>query len=239
MCNVVDGSVGIGWIAWLVPSGAPSVELFTIIFLGICNMDWQGIGVVITAIGVIVTSFLQFHQYGKNKEIDYKIAKREHEDREKRNADKRAASAIYRELWPLLSEFEGVLRVYVVQPHPLDRAKFISVVYEVVSEGMVSILPIVRKMPIGSIMDFVSELDSKEFVYWESQSDVKAGRARSIMHQLGTDKMMAVRMMNDGVWQGNVVIDFDNVEIDLDAVKAKLYDVRSNIQYILPEIEEE
>lgn len=201
-------------------------------------MDWQGIGVVITAIGVIVTAFLQFYQYGKNKEIDYKISKREQDDKEKRNADKRAASAIYRELWPLLSQFEGVLRVYVVQPHPLDRAKFISVVYEVVSEGMVSILPIVSKMPIGSIMDFVSELESKDFVFWCSQSDVKAGRARSIMHQLGTDKMVAVRMMTDGVWQGNLVIDFDNVDIDIEKVKARLCDVRSNIQYILPEIEE-
>ena len=202
-------------------------------------MDWQGIAAVITALGVIVLGWFQYNQQTKNKETDARLAQREREDREKRNADKRAASAIYRELWPLLSQFEGVLRVYVVQPHPLDRAKYISVIYEVVSEGMVSILPIVRKMPIGSIMDFVSELESKDFVYWESQSDVKAGRARSIMHQLGTDKMVAVRMMNDGVWQGNVVIDFDNVEIDLDAVKAKLYDVRSNIQYILPEIEEE
>lgn len=202
-------------------------------------MDWQGIAAVITALGVIVLGWFQYNQQTKNKETDARLAQREREDREKRNADKRAASAIYRELWPLLSQFEGVLRVYVVQPHPLDRAKYISVIYEVVSEGMVSILPIVRKMPIGSIMDFVSELESKDFVYWESQSDVKAGRVRSIMHQLGTDKMVAVRMMNDGVWQGNVVIDFDNVEIDLDAVKAKLYDVRSNIQYILPEIEEE
>jgi hypothetical protein len=58
------------------------------------------------------------------------------------------------------------------------------------------------------------------------------------MHQLGTDKMMAVRMVSDGVWQGNIVIDFDNVEIDVDAVKSALYDVRSNIQYILPEIED-
>ena len=47
-------------------------------------MDWQGIGVVITAIGVIVTAFLQFYQYGKNKEIDYKIAKREQEDKDAR-----------------------------------------------------------------------------------------------------------------------------------------------------------
>lgn len=202
-------------------------------------MDWQGIAAVITALGVIVLGWFQYNQQTKNKETDARLAQREKEDKEKRNADKRAASAIYRELWPLLSQFEGVLRVYVVQPHPLDRAKYISVVYEVVSEGMVSILPIVRKMPIGSIMDFVSELEGKEFIYWQSQGDVKAGRARSIMHQLGTDKMVAVRMMNDGVWQGNVVIDFDNVEIDIEAVKAKLYDVRSNIKYILPEIEEE
>lgn len=203
-------------------------------------MDWTGvIGVIMGTISTIVCAWFGYNQYAKNKEIDHKIARREQEDKEKRNADKRAASAIYRELWPLLSKFKGVLRVYIVQPHPLDRAKYISVVYEVVSEGMVSILPIVRKMPIGSIMDFVGELEGKDFVYWEKQSDVKAGRVRSIMHQLGTDKMMAVRMVNDGVWQGNVVIDFDNVNIDIEAVKSALYDVRSNIQYLLPEIEEE
>ena len=202
-------------------------------------MDWGGIiGAITGAISTIVCAWFVYNQHTKNKETDARIAKREQEDKEKRNADKRAASAIYRELWPLLSQFEGVLRVYVVQPHPLDRAKFISVVYEVVSEGMVSILPIVSKMPIGSVMDFVGELESKDFVYWEKQSDVKAGRVRSIMHQLGTDKMMAVRMMTDGVWQGNVVIDFDDVEIDVEAVKGVLLDVRSNIQYILPEIEE-
>ena len=196
------------------------------------------VAAVMGTVATIVCSWFTYNQHTKNKETDARIAKREQEDKEKRNADKRAALAIYRELWPLLSQFEGVLRVYVVQPHPLDRAKFISVVYEVVSEGMVSILPIVSKMPIGSIMDFVSELEGKDFVYWCSQSDMKAGRARSIMHQLGTDKMMAVRMMTDGVWQGNVVIDFDNVDIDIEKVKARLYDVRSNIQYILPEIEE-
>lgn len=202
-------------------------------------MDWQGIAAVITALGVIVLGWFQYNQQTKNRETDARLARREQEDKEKRNADKRAASAIYRELWPLLSMFEGVLRVYIVQPHPLDRAKYISVVYEVVSEGMVSILPIVRKMPIGSIMDFVNELEGKDFVYWSKQADVKAGRARSIMHQLGTDKMMAVRMVSDGVWQGNVVIDFDSVEVDIEAVKDKLCEVRSNIQYMLPEIEEE
>lgn len=202
-------------------------------------MDWVGvISVVMSTISTIVCAWFGYNQYTKNREIDHKIAKREQEDKEKRNADKRATSAIFRELWPLLSKFDGALRVYIVQPHPLDRAKYVSVMYEVVSEGMVNISPIVRRMPIGNIMDFVGELEGKDFVYWASQSDVKAGRARSIMHQLGTDKMVAVRMMSDGLWQGNVVIDFDNVDIDIEAVKSALYDVRSNIQYILPEIEE-
>lgn len=202
-------------------------------------MDWVGIAsLVMGTTATIVCSWFGYNQYAKNKEIDYKIARREQEDKEKRNADKRATSAIFRELWPLLGKFDGALRVYIVQPHPLDRAKYISVMYEVVSEGMVNISPIVRRMPIGNIMDFVGELEGKDFVYWASQSDVKAGRARSIMHQLGTDKMVAVRMVSDGLWQGNVVIDFDNVDIDIEAVKGALYDVRSNIQYILPEIED-
>lgn len=202
-------------------------------------MDWSGvIGVVMGTISTIVCAWFGYNQYAKNKEIDHKIARREQEDKEKRNADKRATSAIFRELWPLLNKFNGVLRVYIVQPHPLDRAKYVSVMYEVVSEGMVNISSIVRRMPIGNIMDFVGELEGEDFVYWASQSAVKAGRARSIMHQLGTDKMVAVRMMSDGLWQGNVVIDFDDVDIDIEAVKSALYDVRSNIQYILPEIED-
>lgn len=202
-------------------------------------MDWAGIiGAIMGTTATIVCAWFGYNQTAKNREVEYKIAKREQEDKEKRNAEKRAASAIFRELWPLLNKFEGVLRVYIVQPHPLDRAKYISVMYEVVSEGMVNISPIVRRMPIGNIMDFVGDLEGKDFVYWASQSDVKAGRARSIMHQLGTDKMVAVRMMGDDLWQGNIVIDFDNVEIDIEAVKSALYDARSNIQYILPEIED-
>ena len=196
------------------------------------------VGAIMSAVSMIVCAWFTYNQHTKNKETDARIARREQEDKEKRNADKRAASAIFRELWPLLNKFEGVLRVYIVQPHPLDRAKYVSVMYEVVSEGMVNISPIVCRMPIGNIMDFVGELEGKDFVYWESQSAVKAGRARSIMHQLGTDKMVAVRMVSDGLWQGNIVIDFDNVDIDIEAVKSALYDVRSNIQYILPEIEE-
>ncbi len=200
-------------------------------------MDWQGIAAVITAIGVIILGWFQYNQQTKNKETDARLARREEEDKEKRNADKVASQNIYRELWSLLHTLNA-LRVYIVQPHPLDRAKFISIQYEVLSEGMISIMPLIHRMPISNLPGFVVELESNEFLLWHSQSEVKDGRARSIMHQIGTDQMVAVRMKDGEVWKGNIVVDFDSASINADEVRAKLMEAKTVIKYMLPEIEE-
>lgn len=212
-------------------------------------MDWQGIGVVITALGVIVTSFLQFLQYGKNKEIDYKIAKREKDDRAareneakknkaERDAIKAASQVIYRELNRIFVH-TNALRAYIVQPHPLDRAKFISVQYEVLGEGMTSIVEQVHRLPIGNVTGFVDELQSRDFIIWHSQAEVRDGRARAMMHNFGIDKMVAKRMMEGEVWLGNIVLDFDqNYVIDPIWIKTKLSEATDIIKYKLPEIEE-
>lgn len=200
-------------------------------------MDWQGIAAVITALGVIVLGWFQYNQQTKNKETDARLKKREEEDKEKRNADKVASQNIYRELWSLLHSL-GALRVYIVQPHPLDRAKYISIQYEVLSEGMISIMPLIHRMPISNLPGFVVELESNEFLFWHSQSEVKDGRARSIMHQIGTDQMVAVRMKDGEVWKGNIVVDFDGNTLDIDKVKSKLMEAKSIVKYMLPEIEE-
>lgn len=201
-------------------------------------MDWQGIAAVITALGVIVLGWFQYNQHTKNKETDDRLKRREEEDKEKRNADKVASQNIYRELWSLLHKLDGALRVYIVQPHPLDRAKFISIQYEVLSEGMVSIMPLIHRMPISNLPGFVVELESNEFLFWHSQSEVKDGRARSIMHQIGTDQMVAVRMKDGEVWKGNIVVDFDADAIDAEVVQSKLMEAKTVIKYMLPEIEE-
>lgn len=202
-------------------------------------MDWTGIASVITAISVIVLGYMQYNQHTKNRETDARIARREAEDKEKRNADKIASQNIYRELWALLHNIKGALRVYIVQPHPLDRAKFISIQYEVLSEGMISIMPLIHRTPISNLPGFVVELESNDFLCWHSQSEVKDGRARSVMHNIGTDKMVAVRMVEGGVWKGNIVVDFDNTKIDEDSVREKLVEARIIIQYMLPDIDEE
>lgn len=201
-------------------------------------MDWQGIAAVITALGVIVLGWFQYNQQTKNKETDARLKQREEEDREKRKADKIASQNIYRELWSLLHSLDGTLRVYIVQPHPLDRAKFISVQFEVLSEGMISIMPLVHRTPISSLPGFVVELESNEFLFWHTQAEVKDGRARSIMHQIGTDQMVAVRMKEDDVWKGNIVVDFDGNTLDIDNVKSRLMEAKSIVKYMLPEFEE-
>lgn len=201
-------------------------------------MDWQGIAAVITALGVIVLGWFQYNQQTKNKETDARLKQRDEEDKEKRKLLKIAANDIMRELHRLLIKTDAQ-RAYIVQPHPLDRAKFISIEYEVFSEGMVEIARKVHRMPISSVAGFVSELSSRDFILWHSQADVKDGRARAIMHSIGTEKMAAMRMMDDTLWLGNIVLDFDSHQ-ELEAVylKGKMGDAANVVKYILPEIEE-
>lgn len=212
-------------------------------------MDWQGIAAVITALGVIVLGWFQYNQQTKNKEIDYKIAKREQDDRiareheakknkEERDAIKAASQVIYRELNRLFVH-TNALRAYIVQPHPLDRAKFISVQYEVLGEGMTSIMEQVHRLPIGNVTGFVNELQSRDFIIWHSQAEVRDGRARAMMHNFGIDKMVAKRMMEGEVWLGNIVLDFDQSHtIDPMWLKTKLSEATDIVKYKLPEIEE-
>ena len=58
------------------------------------------------------------------------------------------------------------------------------------------------------------------------------------MHQIGTDKMYAVRMKDGEVWRGNIVVDMDNSSVDENWLKEKLLEARTIVQYMLPEIED-
>lgn len=206
------------------------------------NMDWQGITALIGAISAFVAIFLNFRQESYNRQKEYELKRREEDDKISRERErkqiKRASQDIYRELNRLFID-TGALRAYIVQPHPLDKAKYISIQYEVCAEGMTSVLEQVQRMPIGNVGGFVSELMSRDFVLWRTQADVKDGRARAMMHSFGTDRMAAMRMMNDDIWLGNIVLDFDEAR-QLEAVwlKEKMGEVANTIKYKLPEIEE-
>lgn len=205
-------------------------------------MDWQGIAALIGAIAAFVALFLNFRQESYNRQKEYELKRREADDKIARERErkqiKRASQDIYRELNRLFID-TGALRAYIVQPHPLDKAKYISIQYEVCAEGMTSVLEQVQRMPIGNVGGFVSELMSRDFVLWRTQADVKDGRARAMMHSFGTDRMAAMRMMNDDIWLGNIVLDFDEAR-QLEAIwlKEKMGEVANTVKYKLPEIEE-
>lgn len=201
-------------------------------------MDWQGIAALL-AVGVsALSAVLNFRQQSYNKQQEYLLKKREEDDKEERAKIKVAGQAVYRELGQLFRA-TGALRAYIIQPHPLDRAKYISVQYELLSHGMISVAEQVQRMPIGSIGDFVSELMSRDFLVWNTERDVKDGRARAMMHNFGTDRMVARRMMDGEVWQGSIILDFEaSHELEIVYLKECTADASNIIRYILPEIDE-
>lgn len=60
------------------------------------------------------------------------------------------------------------------------------------------------------------------------------------MHDFGADKMAAMRMVQDGVWLGSLVLDFDSHQhMDAIYLKSKMNEATNAIKYVLPEIEED
>ena len=201
-------------------------------------MDWQGIAALLAVVVSALSAVLNFRQQSYNKQQEYLLKKREEDDKEERARIKVAGQAVYRELGQLFRA-TNALRAYIIQPHPLDRAKYISVQYELLSHGMISVAEQVQRMPIGSVGDFVSELMSRDFLIWNTERDVKDGRARAMMHNFGTDKMVARRMMDGEVWLGSIVLDFEaSHELEIVYLKECTADASNIIRYILPEIDE-
>ena len=212
-------------------------------------MDWTGIAAVLAVVVSAISAILNFRQQSYNKEQEYRIKKREEDDRaerareQERNKNERdrikiAGQSVYRELGQLFRT-TNAMRAYIVQPHPLDRAKYISVQYELLSHGMVSVAEQVQRMPIGSVGEFISELMSRDFLIWQTERDVKDGRARAMMHNFGTDKMVARRMMDGEVWIGSIVLDFEATHpLEAAFLKDCTADAANIIKYVIPEIEE-
>ena len=211
-------------------------------------MDWTGIAAVLAVVVSAISAILNFRQQSYNKQQEYLIKKREEDDRimreesvrkskAERDAIKAASQIIYRELNRVFVR-TNAMRAYIVQPHPLDKAKFISVQYEVLAEGMTSVMAQVQRLPIGNVTGFVNELQSRDFIMWHSQTEVRDGRARSMMHNVGIDRMVAMRMMDKEVWLGNIVLDFEEShELDAVYLKSKLGEAADIIKYRLPEVE--
>ena len=202
-------------------------------------MEW--IAPIITAIGTIIVGYFTYNQYTRNKMTDHKLKMLETEQKNKIKENKSAAAKIYGELWRVLYELK-CRRVFIIQPHPLIKSHFISVEIEIKKNGIASVIPEFTRLKMSNLACFCSDLAGRDFLYYPKLFKIKDKRARALFSTIGTNSFVVKRMtVNDGkIWVGNIVCDFpEDMKLNIDYVKKLLAEVSNDIQYILPEIQED
>lgn len=200
-------------------------------------IDWANI---INAIGVIIIGYFTYNQYTKNKVTDYKLEKWKSEDKvtNKRRMDN--SMIVFGELWDLLYDLKAD-RVYIIQPFPLGHEETLSIYFEVKRRWAEPMRPHIQKMKISDVAKFASELAKNLFMYvTDINSQVKDRYAQSIFSSCGTKQVIVKRLSdNSHDWVGSIVCEFiNNMDVTEAEAREKLHMKATNIQYILPEINE-
>lgn len=200
-------------------------------------IDWANI---INAIGVIIIGYFTYNQYTKNKVTDYKLEKWKSEDKvtNKRRMDN--SMIVFGELWDLLYDLKAD-RVYIIQPFPLGHEETLSIYFEVKRRWAEPMRPHIQKMKISDVAKFASELAKNLFMYvTDINSQVKDRYAQSIFSSCGTKQVIVKRLSdNSHDWVGSIVCEFiNNMDVTESEAREKLHMKATNIQYILPEINE-
>lgn len=191
---------------------------------------------VITALFVLIQAGLVawFNYNQKNHERSFEEKLKQNEVKVK-NKHKNEAT-ITGMLWSLLHEFEAC-RVYVVQPHPLSRKKFLSISFEVLRRGVAPMVSVVQARKIETVAVFAKDLANRDFVYYKDVKEVKDKKAKSILSANGTKMAVIKRLYNDD-WVGNIICEFTTYKpLDPIFIKNELTKIASEIQLILPEYE--
>jgi hypothetical protein len=201
-------------------------------------MDWS---VVISAISTIVVAWFGYNQYTKNAETDRKIEKLKTEDkkRNKRRADN--SIKVMEALWNVLYSTKAS-RVYIVQPHPLGNEELLTIYFEVKRSGIEAMKPYIQKMKIGEVALFAAMLEKNLFkVIHDVENDIEDRYAQSLFGAGGTKTAIIKRLSDNRYdWVGSIIVEFcHDIVINEEEVQHILHTAATNIQYILPEIEEE
>lgn len=201
-------------------------------------MDWS---VVISAISTIVVAWFGYNQYTKNAETDRKIEKLKTEDkkRNKRRADN--SIKVMEALWNVLYSTKAS-RVYIVQPHPLGNEELLTIYFEVKRSGIEAMKPYIQKIKIGEVALFAAMLEKNLFkVIHDVENDIEDRYAQSLFGAGGTKSAIIKRLADNKYdWVGSIIVEFcHDVVINEEEVQHILHTAATNIQYIVPEIEEE
>lgn len=194
---------------------------------------------MIAALGAIISAYFAYNQYTKNKMTDLKLEmyKKEEERRGFRRSENSAK--VFGELWRVLYELKAD-RVYIVQPHPLGHASYLSVQFEVKRKGVEGMRESIQSLPMGEIAVFSKEMAENLFMYiTDIDKQVSDKVAKSILSSNGCVNAIIKRLNNSTDWVGSIFCEFTTpMTVDKETAQRLLHEIAMNIQYILPEFKE-
>lgn len=173
------------------------------------------------------------------KKSDLRIRELESKVNESKSKQKRDYGTIYNVMTILLANMKAD-RCYIIQPHPLKKAQFVSVVFEIDEMGILSVKEQITDYPVDNIPVFYGEISTRDFIYYKSIADMKGKRARANFAALGTEALFIKQMTDEkDIWVGSLVIDYlQDAKVAPDYARTEMALAADKIQYILPPIED-
>lgn len=200
-------------------------------------MNWEGVALVVTALGTIIASWFSYNQYTKNKITDAKIEQYKKDDEKKNKRRNDNSAIVFGELWKVLYSLKAD-RVYIVQPHPLGNESLLSVFFEVKRKGIEGMRNHVQAIKMSDMAKFCGDLAKNLFMYIDDvDSDMDDRYAKSLLSSYGCTAAV-IKRMNDNRhdWVGSIFCEFTHkMSVPEDEARRVLHEAAMNIQYILPE----
>jgi len=191
---------------------------------------------VISGIGAIVAAWFSYNQYTRNKMTDIKVEQFKKEEERRGYKRSENSAKVFGEIWRVLFETKAD-RVYIVQPHPLDHASFLSIQFEVKRKGVEGMRGNIQNLPMSEVAAFSKQMVDEVFMYITNIDEQIDDRVtKSIMSSNGCESIIIKRMNNSNDWVGSIFCEYTtHMNISEEEARSILHEAAINIQYILPE----
>lgn len=193
---------------------------------------------IITAIGAIVVGWFSYNQYTKNKKTDLELKEIKADKNQLISKRSAAYATIYGKLWRQLITLDCD-RVSIIQPHPLNRAQFLSVSLEVRRDGITGLKESIHSIEMEDVPQFTSDLESRDYIFYKNlKTDAKDKIVIAKFSAAGCVSIGIKRMVNeDEAWNGNLFCEWCRPKESLFAgyIRSQMAETAQDIQYILPE----
>lgn len=205
------------------------------------SVDWSAIVSAVTTAAVgIWTAWFTYNQKTKDKLTDLKIEQYK-KDMKKRSFKRSEDTA------KVLGALNKVLlganadRVYIVQPHPLGHIAFLSIQFEVKANGVQGMHYEVQKLEMSDVPNFCERMVDNLWMYIDNiDEQVQDPYAKALLSTNGTQVVAIKRMSTARDWVGSIFCEFiDKPSVSQEEVHKLMHEAAINIQYILPEYQEE